>query len=109
MQKIFGLLLLVIPFALCAQQPTMQPSQQAPEKTKKPEHHSIGIGIKAGFNFANVTNASSINSSSRAGYHFGIFLAPPSKSILGSRTELIYSRHGYNYKNDSINGSVNLD
>lgn len=84
--------------------------QPAPEGKKKPtEHHSIGIGIKAGFNFADVTNASSINGSSRAGYHFGIFLAPDSKSILGSRTELLYSRHGYNYKTDSVNGSVNLD
>jgi opacity protein-like surface antigen len=100
------LLVMFIPIALYSQQPTMQ---QTPETKKKPEHRSIGIGIKAGFNFANVTNASSVNASSRAGYHFGLFLAPESKSILGSRTELVYSRHGYNYKTDTVNGSVNLD
>jgi opacity protein-like surface antigen len=107
MKKYPLLLLLLAPLAIYSQQPTMQPT---PETKKKPaEHHSIGIGIKAGFNFANVTNASAINGSSRAGYHFGLFLAPSSKGFLGSRTELVYSRHGYNYKTDTVNGAVNLD
>jgi opacity protein-like surface antigen len=108
------LLLLLLPLALFSQQPTMQPGtqtdRQTPEKPKKPEHHSIGIGILAGYNFANVTGASSISTSSRAGFHVGLFLAPESKSILGSRTELLYSRHGFNYAGgDTVNGSVNLD
>jgi len=101
------LLLILFPTALYSQQPTMQ--QPPPEPPKKAEHHSIGIGIKAGFNFANVTNASAINGSTRAGYHFGLFLAPPSKSVLGSRTELIYSKSGYNYATDTVGGAVNLD
>lgn len=69
----------------------------------------MGIGLKAGVNFANVTNASSINNSSRSGFHVGAFLAPSSKSIIGSRTELIFSRQGYNYKSGSNTGNVNLD
>lgn len=101
------LVLLLFPVTLYSQQPTMQPPPS--EAPKKPEHHSIGIGIKAGFNFANVTNASAINGSTRAGYHFGLFLAPPSKSVLGSRTELIYSKSGYNYATDTVGGAVNLD
>jgi hypothetical protein len=103
MKKITGLFLLLIPFALF--------SQQQPENSgKKPKpHRSIGIGVKAGFNFSNITNASQINSSSRTGYHLGLFLAPESHSILGSRTELIYSRHGYNYKDSAGSGSINLD
>lgn len=67
------------------------------------------IGLKAGVNFANVSKASSINNSNRSGFHVGVFLAPPSKGVLGSRTELIYSRQGYNYKNGSNTGNVNLD
>ena len=67
------------------------------------------IGLKAGLNFANVTNASSINNSSRSGFHAGILLAPRSKRIIGSRTELIYSRQGYDYKNGTNTGTVNLD
>lgn len=67
------------------------------------------FGVKAGLNFANVSKASSINNSSRAGFHGGIFLAPPAKRILGSRTELLFSRQGYNYKTASSTGNVNLD
>lgn len=106
MKLIAGLLVLFIPFSLYSQQPTMQQTNET--KPAPAKHHSIGIGILAGFNFANVTNASAINASSRAGYHFGAFFAPDAK-ILGSRTELLYSRRGYNYKSDTANGAVNLD
>lgn len=67
------------------------------------------IGIKAGVNFANVSNASSINNSNKSGFHVGVMLAPPSKKILSSRTELIFSRQGYDYKNGTNTGEVNLD
>ena len=67
------------------------------------------IGIKAGLNFANVSKASSINSSSRSGFHAGILLAPASKKIISSRTELIFSRQGYDYKTSTNTGNVNLD
>jgi hypothetical protein len=67
------------------------------------------IGIKAGLNFANVTKASSINSSSHSGFNAGIFLAPSSKSILSSRTELLFSRQGYDYKSGTNTGKVSLD
>ena len=99
-------LLLLTPSALFAQQQQQQQQQSPPPKS----HGSgIGIGIRGGFNFSNVTNASDINSSSLAGYHFAIFLAPHSKGLMGSRTELIYSRHGYNYGHDTAGGAVNLD
>ncbi len=108
--KIITLFILALaPFALYSQQPSMDSTQQTRSKAKKSEHRSIGIGIKAGFNFADVSNASSINGSTRAGFHVGLFQAPESHGVLGSRTELIYSQHGYNYKTDTSNGSVNLD
>lgn len=66
------------------------------------------IGLKAGLNFANVTKASSINNSSRSGFHAGVFLGS-SRGIVGSRTELIFSRQGYNYKSGTTTGNVNLD
>ncbi len=75
----------------------------------KKENNPIGLGLIGGINFANVTNASSINSSNQTGFLAGIFFSPPSKSILGSRTELIYSRQGYNYATNSVTGAVNLD
>jgi hypothetical protein len=69
----------------------------------------LGIGIKGGYNFANVTNASQINNSSRAGFLVGLFLAPQSKGIITSRHEFIYSRQGYNFDNGTSTGNVNLD
>ena len=67
------------------------------------------FGVKSGLNFANVSNASSINNSSRTGFQAGIFLAPQAKKILSSRTELLFSRQGYNYKTGTNTGNVNLD
>ena len=69
----------------------------------------LGIGIKAGLNFANITKASSINSSSRTGFHAGVYLAPSSRGIIGSRTELVFSRQGYNYKSGTNTGNVDLN
>jgi hypothetical protein len=69
----------------------------------------LGIGLKAGLNFADVSNASSINSSSRSGFMAGVFLAPHSKSIISSRTELVYSRQGYSFAGATKTGNVNLD
>ncbi len=67
------------------------------------------IGVKAGPNFANITKANEINSGARTGYHAGIFLAGSSKSILSSRTELLYSRQGYDFSTNTTTGTVNLD
>ncbi|MDP9041601.1 MAG: PorT family protein [Bacteroidota bacterium] len=86
MKKIVSTLAIICPFFLFAQ-----------------------IGLKAGLNFANVTNASSINNSSRSGFMAGVFLAPSHKSIISSVTELLYSRQGYNFQTGSKSGNVNLD
>ena len=67
------------------------------------------IGIKAGLNFANVTKASSINNDSRTGFNAGIFFSPGSGGVIGSHTELLFSRQGYNYKTNTNTGTVNLD
>ena len=39
----------------------------------------------------------------------GVFLAPPSKGVMGFRTELIFSRQGYIYTTNTNTGIVNLD
>ena len=86
MKKIILLLLLATPSLLFAQ-----------------------FGLKAGLNFAKVSKASDINNSSHTGFHAGLLLAPPSKKILSSRTELIFSRQGYDYKTNTNSGNINLD
>ena len=67
------------------------------------------IGIKAGLNFANVTKTSDINNSSSSGFHAGLFLAPPSKGVMGYRTELLFSQQGYSYKTGTNTGNVDLN
>jgi hypothetical protein len=105
MKKLVGLILLFAPFALFSQQ-----ESDKSEKTSKPKpHKSIGIGIKAGFDFSNITNASMVNASSRTGYHFGLLIGGGNAHLLGSRTEIIYSRRGYNYHDSGSAGSINLD
>jgi hypothetical protein len=65
------------------------------------------FGLKGGLNFANVTNASSINNRSQTGFHAGIFFSPQSK-VVGFRTEFTYSKQGYSYSSDTNTGNVNL-
>lgn len=67
------------------------------------------IGIKAGYNFATVSKAKDIGSNSRSGFHVGVLMAPPSKSIISSRSELIFSKQGYDYKSGTNTGTVNLN
>jgi Outer membrane protein beta-barrel domain len=67
------------------------------------------IGIKAGLNFANVTKASTINGSSRSGFHAGLLLGAASKKIFGFQTEFMYSKQGYDYKSGTKTGTVDLD
>jgi hypothetical protein len=93
--------------APAARPDTTKPVTVAKQETKP--HHSLGIGIKAGLNFTNVTGASSVSNSSETGYQVGLFLDPSSQSILGSRTELLYSHQGYNYATGQTTGKVFLD
>jgi hypothetical protein len=67
------------------------------------------FGVKTGINFANVTKVSSIDNSSQSGFHGGIILAPATKGVMGYRTELLFSRQGYNFKTSTNTGNVNLD
>lgn len=67
------------------------------------------IGVKAGLNFANVSSASSINNSSRTGWHAGILLGSSFKKLLGYRTELLYSKQGYDYTSGNSKGTVGLN
>jgi hypothetical protein len=67
------------------------------------------IGLKGGINFANVTKVTSINNSNNTGFAVGLFLAPMSKGILGYRSEIGFSRQGYNFETNTNTGNVNLD
>jgi hypothetical protein len=67
------------------------------------------LGIKAGLNFTNVTNVSSVNNQSSSGFNAGIFYTTPYTRVIGSKTELVFSRQGYNYETGAVSGKANLD
>ena len=67
------------------------------------------LGIKAGLNFTDVTNVSSVNNQSSSGFNAGIFYTTPYTRVIGSKTELVFSRQGYNYETGAVTGKVNLD
>ncbi len=67
------------------------------------------FGLKAGLNFTNVTGVSSVNNQSSSGFNLGIFYATPYNKIIGSKTELVFSRQGYSYETNAVSGKVNLD
>ena len=69
----------------------------------------LSLGVKAGLNFANITNASQVNGSSRTGYMIGGFIAPRKKKLFGFRSEIVLSRQGYNFKENMNTGNINLD
>ncbi len=69
----------------------------------------LGIGLKAGLNFANVTSPAGINANSHSGYMIGGYISPKPKKLLGFRSEIMLSRQGYDYKTNNNTGKVNLD
>lgn len=72
-------------------------------------YSQLGIGVKAGLNFANVTNTAGINASSRSGYMIGGYISPRAKKMIGFRSEIMLSRQGYDYRTNNNTGTVNLD
>jgi hypothetical protein len=108
MKYIYCFLLILIPAAVFSQQDSTSTTPQKTKPEKKPSH-SLGLGIKVGLNFTNITSASSISNSSETGYQVGLFLDPSTKSILGSRTELVFSHQGYNYATGQTTGKVFLN
>lgn len=69
----------------------------------------LTVGVKAGVNFANVTEKSGISTNSLTGYMIGGYIAPKQKKVVGYRSELMLSRQGYDYKTNTNTGNVNLD
>lgn len=67
------------------------------------------IGLKGGINFANITKVSSINNGTNTGFAVGLFIAPKPRGLFGFRSEIDFSRQGYNFDTNTNTGNVNLD
>ncbi|ULQ55949.1 PorT family protein [Flavihumibacter rivuli] len=67
------------------------------------------IGIIGGYNFVGITKADQLNTSNTNGFLVGGFLAPGGRGSIGYRTEVLFSRQGYNYTSGATDGKVQLD
>lgn len=67
------------------------------------------INLKAGLNYINISDAdiSQFNTSSKSGYFFGGGVTT-SDGLIRFNSELLYSKQGYDYKNGTATGNVNL-
>jgi hypothetical protein len=108
MKQLYSVLLILFPVFSFCQQDSVTAAATKQNTTQKP-HHSLGLGIKAGLNFTNITSASSVSNSSETGYQVGLFLDPSSNSILGSRTELLYSHQAYDFATGTTTGTNYLN
>ena len=86
-------------------------SAHAQDSGKEKSSSKPGMGLKFGANFANVTNASNINAANRTGFLVGAFISPgfSGKTVLGYRSEIVFSRQGYDFKTNTKSGAVMLD
>jgi len=71
----------------------------------------MGLGFRVGLNYAKVSGgADSIQYRYKPGLMISVFLAPPSTGIVGYRSELLYSKQGFDYTNpEGKTGSVSND
>ena len=69
----------------------------------------LNIGVKAGINFANLTNASGVNADNYTGFMFGGYIKKKKKNFFGFRSEIILSRQGYDFRTNTDTGNVTLD
>lgn len=71
---------------------------------------SIGIGIKGGLNFANLSGSQSLSAdyNNRTGYHFGAF-ALIKLGKIGIQPEILYSKQGSKYSVNTANFDANFD
>lgn len=91
--KLFPLLFLFA-FAFASQKTFAQAFQEASKTVSK----KMGLGFRVGLNYAKVSSSSdSFQYRYKPGVMVAVFLAPPSSGIIGYRSELLYSRQGFDY------------
>lgn len=65
------------------------------------------VGIKAGYNWSYATaDQSGINPNSKSGFMVGAYFAPPAKTGMGYRSEIVFSRQGYSFEDGGKNTDV---
>lgn len=85
-------------------------AQMLPEASKTVSQKT-GFGFRVGLNYAKVSGSNdSVQYRYKPGLMIAVFLAPPSNGTIGYRSELLYSKQGFDYTDPSgKTGSVSND
>ncbi|HYO22640.1 MAG TPA: outer membrane beta-barrel protein [Flavisolibacter sp.] len=67
------------------------------------------FGVKGGVNTNYMSSLRSFDAKNNIGFFAGVFYAPATKSRFGSRSEILFSRQGYDYSSNQQTGTVRLD
>ncbi|HSV10541.1 MAG TPA: porin family protein [Hanamia sp.] len=104
--KSVSLLFLLLAFVFLSQNTSAQTFSSSKTVSKK-----MGLGFRVGLNYAKVSGGTdSIQYRYKPGLMVSVFLAPPSTGILGYRSELLYSKQGFDYTNpQGKTGTVSND
>jgi len=100
-------LLLLSAFAFLSQNAAAQNLTQV----SKTGSSKMGLGFRVGLNYAKVSGSTdSFQYRYKPGLMIAVFLAPSSSGVFGYRSELLYSRQGFDYTDPSgKTGSVSND
>jgi len=107
-RNIFSLSFLLFTLVTSAQ--TGMPSEELQEQLKEAKAMTPRFGIKAGYNVAKLTgNTPDYSPDTKNGFMVAAFFAPASRSGIGYRSELVFSRQGFGFDENGKQTSVVSD
>ncbi|RYZ30533.1 MAG: PorT family protein [Chitinophagaceae bacterium] len=106
--NIFSFVFLLITLVTSAQSGT--PSEDLQEQLKEAKAMTPSFGIKAGYNVAKLTGSTpNYSPDTKNGFMVAAFFAPASRSGIGYRSELVFSRQGFGFDESGKKTSVVSD
>lgn len=86
---------------------TITANAQLSEKKEEGRSSRRQLGLKLGYNLSTVkTNNNNLKLSSGKGFMAAAFFAPPTSGLLGFRSEVVYSRQGFQYQEGESKSEV---
>ena len=104
--QIFAFVFLCITFIFLSRNTSAQTTTMVLKSSGK-----SGFGFRVGLNYAKASGSSdSVQYRYKPGLMIAVFLTPPSTGVIGYRSELLYSKQGFDYTNpNGVTGTVSND
>ena len=100
--------LLPLLYGLCCLTLAQTVAAQASQNNESFKMQKQKIGLKVGTSYSFMPDLKSYSVTNNFGFFIGGYFAPPSTSRLGFRSEVIFSRQGYDYSTNQQTGNVML-